>query len=99
MKKIVTFIGLCLLGHSFAFAEIKITEVSDSESICLSFLQVSKPSIPGIMTSNRIMAGLEFLAMLMHCSPVIATATLKPSGSKIDRSNDKFEGESSTTRI
>src|SRR5689334_104960 len=59
----------------------------------------SKPSISGIMTSNKIKSGVTSRNLWMACLPLKASATWKPSCSKFMRIKRTMRSSSSTTRM
>ena len=54
----------------------KIIGISQVTSLALSLRQVSKPSIPGIMTSNKMRSGLFIWVLSKAISPLIAVKIL-----------------------
>ena len=68
-------------------------------AIVLIRLQVSKPSIPGILTSNRIKSGFFSSRASSADSPLFTTSTLNPFDSRYSYNIFKFAGVSSTNRI
>src|SRR5882757_4545578 len=64
----------------------------------LSRRQVSKPSMPGITASSRMMSGVIWSTMRIAAAPSIATITVMPALSSASVSSRSVSGESSTTR-
>src|SRR6266699_6109569 len=60
--------------------------------------QVSKPSMPGITASSRIMSGVIWSTMRIAAAPSSATITVMPAPSSASVSSRSVSGESSTTR-
>src|SRR5882724_1884545 len=60
--------------------------------------QVSKPSMPGITASSRMMSGVIWSTMRIAAAPSIATMTVMPAPSSASVSSRSVSGESSTTR-
>src|SRR5260370_5211585 len=63
----------------------------------LSRRQVSKPSMPGITASSRMMSGVIWSTIRIAAAPSIATITVMPAPSSASVSSRKVSGESSTT--
>src|SRR5713226_3279330 len=59
--------------------------------------QVSKPSMPGITASSRIMSGVIWSTMRIAAAPSSATITVMPAPSSASVSSRSVSGESSTT--
>src|SRR5450631_775164 len=59
--------------------------------------QVSKPSIPGITASSRMISGVIWSTMRIAAAPSIATITVMPAPSSASVNNRSVSGESSTT--
>src|ERR1700688_4772782 len=63
----------------------------------LSRRQVSKPSMPGITASSRMMSGVISSTIRIAAAPSIATITVMPAPSSASVNNRSVSGESSTT--
>src|ERR1700676_1731297 len=59
--------------------------------------QVSKPSMPGITASSRMMSGVIWSTILIAAAPSIATMTVMPAPSSASVRSRSVSGESSTT--
>ncbi len=59
--------------------------------------QVSKPSMPGIMASSRMMSGVIWSTMRIAAAPSSATMTVMPAVSSASVRRRNVSGESSTT--
>src|SRR5271163_1941399 len=64
----------------------------------LSRWQVSKPSMPGITASSRMMSGVIWSTIRIAAAPSIATMTVMPAPSSASVNSRSVSGESSTTR-
>src|ERR1700678_2819856 len=62
-------------------------------------LQVSKPVIPGIFTSNRIRSGCSRRTAVIASLPFLASMTSYPLVERVASSTRRIGGSSSTTRI
>src|ERR1700753_2828947 len=60
--------------------------------------QVSKPSMPGITASSRMMSGVIWSTIRIAAAPSIATITVMPAPSSASVRSRSVSGESSTTR-
>src|SRR3984885_8700116 len=60
--------------------------------------QVSKPSMPGMTASSRMMSGVIWSTIRIAAAPSIATMTVMPAPSSASVSSRSVSGESSTTR-
>src|SRR5687768_12910057 len=60
--------------------------------------QVSKPSMPGITASSRMISGVIWSTIRIAAAPSIATMTVMPAPSSASVSSRSVSGESSTTR-
>src|ERR1700739_4691764 len=58
---------------------------------------VSKPSMPGITASSRIISGVIWSTMRIAAAPSIATMTVMPAPSRASVRSRNVSGESSTT--
>src|ERR1700723_229965 len=58
--------------------------------------QVSKPSMPGITASSRMMSGVIWSTIRIAAAPSIATITVMPAPSSASVSSRSVSGESST---
>src|SRR5580693_6328466 len=63
----------------------------------LSRRQVSKPSMPGITASSRMMSGVIWSTIRIAAAPSIATITVMPAPSSASVRSRSVSGESSTT--
>src|SRR6202045_4252957 len=63
----------------------------------LSRRQVSKPSMPGITASSRMMSGVISSTIRIAAVPSIATITVMPAPSSASVNKRRVSGESSTT--
>src|ERR1700736_5930194 len=63
----------------------------------LSRRQVSKPSMPGITASSRMMSGVISSTIRIAAAPSIATITVMPAPSSASVNKRRVSGESSTT--
>src|SRR5664280_1995560 len=63
----------------------------------LSRRQVSKPSMPGMTASSRMMSGVIWSTIRIAAAPSIATMTVMPAPSSASVSSRSVSGESSTT--
>src|SRR5664279_5989820 len=59
--------------------------------------QVSKPSMPGITASSRMMSGVIWSTIRIAAAPSIATMTVMPAPSSASVRSRSVSGESSTT--
>src|ERR1700761_1094550 len=59
--------------------------------------QVSKPSMPGMTASSRIMSGVIWSTMRIAAAPSSATITVMPAPSSASVKSRSVSGESSTT--
>src|SRR5664280_2359846 len=59
--------------------------------------QVSKPSMPGITASSRMMSGVIWSTIRIAAAPSIATITVMPAPSSASVKSRSVSGESSTT--
>src|SRR5580698_6145106 len=59
--------------------------------------QVSKPSMPGITASSRMMSGVIWSTIRIAAAPSIATMTVMPAPSRASVNSRSVSGESSTT--
>src|SRR3954452_5762953 len=76
---------------------MKMTGTLERPASRLSRRQVSKPSMPGIMASSRMMSGVIWSTMRMAAAPSSATMTVMPAVSSASVSRRRVSGESSTT--
>src|ERR1700735_1118531 len=60
--------------------------------------QVSKPSMPGITASSRMISGVIWSTMRIAAAPSMATITVMPAPSSASVRSRSVSGESSTTR-
>src|SRR4051812_24381890 len=77
---------------------MKITGTFDRPASRFSLRQVSKPSMPGMTASSRMMSGVIWSTMRIAAAPSSATITVIPAPSSASVSNRSVSGESSTTR-
>src|ERR1700730_10205495 len=83
---------------SFAGSPVmKITGTLERPASRLRRRQVSKPSMPGITASSRMMSGVIWSTIRIAAAPSIATITVMPAPSSASVSSRKVSGESSTT--
>src|ERR1700722_2123429 len=59
--------------------------------------QVSKPSMPGMTASSRMMSGVIWSTIRIAAAPSIATITVMPAPSSASVNSRSVSGESSTT--
>src|SRR6202012_2310952 len=64
----------------------------------LSRRQVSKPSMPGMTASSRMMSGVIWSTIRIAAAPSIATITVMPAPSSASVRSRSVSGESSTTK-
>src|SRR6266481_7240243 len=76
---------------------MKITGTLERPASRLRRRQVSKPSMPGITASSRMMSGVIWSTMRIAAAPSIATITVMPAPSSASVSRRNVSGESSTT--
>src|ERR1700730_5221682 len=76
---------------------MKITGTLERPASRLRRRQVSKPSMPGITASSRMMSGVIWSTIRIAAAPSIATITVMPAPSSASVSSRKVSGESSTT--
>src|ERR1700744_436074 len=77
---------------------MKITGTLLKPASRLSLRQVSKPSMPGITASSRMMSGVIWSTIRIAAAPSIATITVMPAPSSASVRSRSVSGESSTTR-
>src|ERR1700738_1584145 len=77
---------------------MKITGTLERPASRLRRRQVSKPSMPGITASSRMMSGVIWSTIRIAAAPSIATMTVMPAPSSASVRSRKGSGESSTTR-
>src|SRR6266571_1173941 len=76
---------------------MKMTGTLESPASRLTRRQVSKPAMPGITASSRMMSGVIWSMMRMAEAPSSATMTVIPALSSASVSSRSVSGESSTT--
>src|SRR5262249_28585011 len=76
---------------------MKITGTLLSPASRFSLRHVSKPSMPGITASSRMMSGVIWSTMRIAAAPSSATITVIPAPSSESVSSRSVSGESSTT--
>src|SRR5688500_13639801 len=67
--------------------------------VALIRCSVSRPSIPGILTSRKIRSGVSFSARATPSGPLDASRTSYPSYSRIIRTERRISASSSMTRM
>src|SRR5580700_843374 len=75
---------------------MKITGTLERPASRLRRRQVSKPSMPGITASSRMMSGVIWSTIRIAAAPSIATITVMPAPSSASVSSRSVSGESST---
>src|ERR1700744_1155144 len=75
---------------------MKITGTLLKPASRLSLRQVSKPSMPGITASSRMMSGVIWSTIRIAAAPSIATITVMPAPSSASVNSRSVSGESST---
>src|ERR1700741_2819414 len=76
---------------------MKITGTLESPASRFRRRQVSKPSMPGMTASSRMMSGVIWSTMRIAAAPSSATITVIPAPSSASVSSRNVSGESSTT--
>src|ERR1700742_4297687 len=76
---------------------MKMTGTLLSPASRFSLRQVSKPSMPGMTASSKMMSGVIWSTMRMAAAPSSATITVMPAPSSASVSSRSVSGESSTT--
>src|SRR5882757_10459867 len=76
---------------------MKVIGTFSSPASRFSRLQVSKPSMPGMMASSSTMSGVIWSTIRIAAAPSSATITVIPAPSSASVSSRSVSGESSTT--